>query len=250
MVFRDYADLRQMPDPGQDFGHESLVPDWQMLGNDMAGDCYVAGVTHGFMLWHAETGVPVSFSTQSAIQYYQELTEEFNGQPFDPSLADPITGENPTDTGIAVAQALPLLRTVGIPDDSGNSHKIGAFLKLRPGNVNELRYAAKYFDGVLLGVRFPTQWMDIFSGGGRVWPALPRPNYDGGHCISCVAFRGGYPKVITWGQPVELTAAAYEETCDEAYAVLSEEKLINGFDLDGLSMAKLQDDFRQLTRVR
>jgi hypothetical protein len=192
---------------------------------------------HEARLWNAEAGVTVPFSTQTAINYYSELTG------YDPN--DPTT-----DQGTDVAQALSLRRHVGIPDDTGKRHKIGAYVALEPGNIDQLRYAAFYFDGVGIGVQFPQQWMEIFARGGRTWPALANPEYVGGHYITAVAWRDNKPVIVTWGKTVELAMGGYTQTCDEAYAYLTVEKLVKGVDLEGLNLAKLTDDIKQLRSIR
>lgn len=242
--FTDFAKLSQMPAPPTSFGHEQLVKQWGMLGNDVAGDCVFAGAGHEIMLWNAEVGKPVRISDATALYNYSKFTG------YNPHQSDPITGENPTDLGTDVAQWLSLRRKVGFFDDLGVAHKIGAYISLDPGNADQLRYAAYYFDGVGIGVNFPQQWMDIFSRGGRTWPALRNPNYVGGHYITAVAFRNRRPVIVSWGQKVELTLGAYAQVTDEAYAYLTPEKLAKGIDLQGFNYAKLTDYIRQLRSVR
>jgi hypothetical protein len=242
--FTDFVNIAQMAAPPTHFGHEKLVRRWGMLGNDVAGDCVFAGTGHEEMLWHAEAGSSIDISDQTALDNYARFTG------YDPSQTDPTTGENPTDQGTDVAQWLSYRRKVGFLDDHGKPHKIGAYIALEPGNAAQLRYAAYYFDGVGIGVEFPQQWMDIFNQGGRVWPALKNPHYVGGHYITAVAFRDRRPRIITWGQPVELTLGAYAQTCDEAYAYLSPEKLRNGVDINGFDYNKLIDYLKQLKAVR
>ncbi len=95
MEFKDYASIRLLPDPPQDFGHETLIPDWGMLGNDQAGCCYCSAIGHNVMLWNTEAGVTVPISTQSTLSYYSEVTLAQNGEAYDPAQADPVTGEKP-----------------------------------------------------------------------------------------------------------------------------------------------------------
>lgn len=250
MVFSDYASTVDMPTPPAEFGHEALIPDWGMLGNDMAGCCYVSSIDHSDMLWNAEAGVTVPFSPSSALAYYRELTLHFNGVAFDPDQADPVTGENPTDTGINVSNALPLLRNTGTLDDAGQRHKIGAYVKLHI-DPEELRYAIRYFDGVLLGVTMFQEWQEAFQQGNYIWDAVANPDATavGGHAICGVAWRNENPVIISWGKPVTLTLDAFEQAADEVYALLSLEKLVNGVDLEGMDTVKMQDDIKQLSRI-
>lgn len=248
--FSDIASTVQLPDPPAEFGHEALIKDWGMLGNAQAGCCYISSIDHSDMLWNAEAGVTVPFSDTSAIRYYQELTQHFNGVAYDPAQSDPLTGENPTDTGINVSLALPLLRNIGTLDDAGNRHKIGAYVKLHI-DPEELRYAIRYFDGVLLGVTMFQEWQEAFQQGNYVWDAVSNPDATavGGHAICGVAWRNGNPVIISWGEPVTLTIDAFEQSCDEVYALLTLEKLVNGVDLEGLDTPKLQDAIKQLSGI-
>jgi hypothetical protein len=242
--FNDFASVNQMAEPPINFGHEKLIRSWGMLGNDVAGDCVFAGTGHEIKLWVAEAGGTVDISAHAALDNYARFTG------YDESRTDPTTGENPTDQGTDVAQWLSHRRKAGFLDDHGNPHKIGAYIALEPGNADQLRYAAYYFDGVGIGVNFPQQWMDIFNQGGRTWPALKSPNYVGGHYVTAVAFRDRRPVVVSWGRQVELTLGAYAQTCDEAYAYLTPEKLAKGVDINGFKYPKLVDYLKQLKAVR
>lgn len=242
--FTDFATVSGMPAPPSHFGHERLVKQWGMMGNDVAGDCVFAGAAHEIMLWNAEAGKTVNISDNTALYNYALTTG------YDPHAKPDAQGENPTDQGTVVAEWLSRRRKVGFIDDDDKAHKIGAYIALEPGNADQLRYAAYYFDGVGIGVNFPQQWMDIFNRGGRTWPALKSPDYVGGHYVSAVAFRDKRPVIVSWGQKIELTLGAYAQTCDEAYAYISQEKLIKGVDLQGFNYPKLVDYLNQLKAVR
>jgi hypothetical protein len=243
LKFDDVADLSQMAPPPKTFGHDRLVRRWNMLGNDIAGDCVFAGTGHEIMLWNAEAGKTVSISDATALKNYSEFTG------YDPSQTDP-QGNNPTDQGTDVAQWLSQRRKIGFADDYGKRHKIGAYIALDPHNIDQLHYADYYFDGVGIGVEFPAQWMDIFQQGGRTWPALKSPDYEGGHYITSVAWRDGRPVIVTWGAKVELTVGGYLQNADEAYAFLTPEKLVKGVDMQGFSLPKLTGLLSELTGVK
>lgn len=242
--FSDFLSIDEMPPPPDHFGHERLVKEWGMLGNDNAGDCVFAGTGHTLKLWNAEAGRRVDISDETALKNYSRVTG------YDPAQTNPYTGDNPTDQGTYVAEWLSDWRKTGFLDDHGQPHKIGAYIALEPGNSAQLRYATYYFDGVGLGINFPRQWMDLYNRNVRIWPALARPNYIGGHYISSVAFRDHRPAIISWGRKIELTIGAYKQVCDEAYAYLSEEKLVNGVDLQGFNFDKLVDYLNRLRSVR
>jgi hypothetical protein len=244
--FSDYVDLAKMAAPPTDFGHETLISNWGMGGNDVAGDCVFAGASHEIKLWCAEADVPVAISDGprgTAIKNYANFTG------YDPSQSDD-QGDNPTDQGTDVASWLSHRRRVGFIDDVGHAHRIGAYVKLELGNLDQLRYASYYFDGVGIGINFPEQWMTSFQRGSRTWGRVSRPNYVGGHYISGVAWRLNMPVICTWGALVHLTPQAYEQVADEVYAYLTPEKLRNGKDANGIAYSELTADLKGLKGIR
>jgi len=239
LKLRDYVDLSKLPTPPPDFGHETLVHDWQVLGNDTVGDCAIAGPFHAEMLWNAESGKTISVNTACTLKAYSAITK------YDPKQTDPISGENPTDNGSDVAEVAEYWRTKGLKDADGKVHKIDTYLALEPGNVEELFVAMYLFNGAGIGVDFPQEWMEAF-GHGQIWDTLADPTPMGGHYIWGVGRRGGDINAITWGKTQLVTPAAYEEFNDEAFVYLTEENLVNGRDLEGFDLATLRADLKAL----
>lgn len=229
----NYLDTSVLPPLPKEFGHESLVQNWGMLGNDTAGCCVWSGAGHEVMLWNAEAGHPVNITTTSTLKNYSLVTGY-----------DPITGAN--DNGTDMQKAAAYRQKTGLLDADGNRHKIGAYVALKPGNLTELWYALLLFDGVGIGVEFPSQWMDAFNAG-KPWGAVRNPQIEGGHYISGVAKRSAAPKIVTWGKAIKMTASGYQQFNDETLAYLSEEKLVNGKDINGLDLAALRNDLIAVT---
>jgi len=188
--FRQFLDASVLPPlPTGDFGHDSLVRgNWGMLGNDDYGDCVWAGADHETMLWLAEAGVadPTKlFSNDTALGDYAQQTG-FNRN--DPN----------TDQGTDMEAAASYRRKTGIIDVNKTRHLIGAYVDVDPGNIQELWYAMWLFDGVGIGVEFPSAWMDAFNKGpGGLWDRVSHPNIEGGHYIAGVARTGGMANIIT-----------------------------------------------------
>lgn len=242
LQFSDYVDTTKLPPLPPEFGHENLVTDWGMLGNDKVSDCVIAGGLHETMLWNKEAGKTVAVDTDCAIKNYENYTG------YNPDAPPDARGDNPTDTGTDVADAAKLRRTQGLLDANGNVHRIGIYLALQPGNLTELDYATWLFDGVGIGVRFPREWDDAFDNG-KPWDVLQNPTMDGGHYVPCVAKRGGLYEIITWGKSQALTAAGDEQFNDETLAYASQEKLLNGKDLDGLNWSQMAADLTAVTQL-
>lgn len=250
--YADFVDHSKLQDPGNDFGHERLVRVWDILMNNKIGCCGISGGEHESMLWTAEAGKPAYFSSpslapdrQPTVVNYSSVTGYVPG----PELYDPNAPENPTDQGIDVPELIKFRYLRGLVDTRGHRHRIAGAVSLDPGNWNQLRYAAYYFDGVGLGIRLCQEWVDNFTENGTtVWDAVPNPTWVGGHYITAVAFRGGKVIPITWGEPVFMTQAGYEMASDETFAYAATEKIgPKGVDADGLNARAM---FSAMHRLR
>lgn len=232
LKLRDYIDLSKLPDPPENFGHQALVPDWQMLGNDALGDCAIAGPYHALMYWNATAGTPINVDTECTISAYSAIT---GYDPSDPS----------TDQGSDVNDVANYWRTTGLTDADGKVHKIDAFVALETGNVDELWIGTYLFEGVGIGVAMPQEWMDA-TNEGKVWDEVSDPNIEGGHYIFGTGRVDGNLNIVTWGQNQLLTPAGYEQFSDEALVYFDEEIFNKGKDIDGFDVATLKADLLAL----
>jgi hypothetical protein len=230
--FSDYLDLSKLPTPPAEFGHETLVTDWGLLGNDSAGDCVWAGGGHETILWNIEAGHRVSFSTANTLADYMAVT---GYNPNDPS----------TDQGTDMQVAADYRLKTGLLDANGNRHRIGAYLAITAGNLQEHLIASYLFGAVGIGITFPLSAMHQFDAG-QPWDIVPGATIDGGHYIPLVSFRGGLLNVVTWGKVQPMTEAFFASQNDESLAYLSPEMLIDGKSLEGFDLAQLQSDFNDL----
>lgn len=252
LQLRDYLDHAALPAPPDNFGHETLVTTWGMLGNGAAPDnpkyapngagcCAFAGPYHAIQLWNAEAGREVSIDTDVVLETYGAVTG------YDPKKYNPKTDENPTDRGGNVIQVADYWAKTGFPDTTGKTHKIGAYVALDRGDVDQLWQALYLFDGVGIGVEMPEQWQ-LATQLGQVWDSLEYPNIVGGHYILGVGRRNGLLNVVTWGQTQLVTPDAYSEFNDETLVYFSEEKLLNGKDIDGFDRAALLADLQEVAK--
>src|SRR6476469_3192619 len=78
LKFHQYLNRKALPVAPAQFGHvrrEAPEGGWQMLGNDQYGDCTVAGIAHGQMVWDwANKRTIPEFNTDIVVQQYMELT--------------------------------------------------------------------------------------------------------------------------------------------------------------------------------
>jgi hypothetical protein len=222
-----------LPTPPAKYGHYKLVDkDWGMLGNDMYGDCVLAGAAHETMLWNKEAKKDTPFTTDIVLDAYSAITG-FN-------RADPST-----DNGTDMEEAAKFRRKVGMNDLQGQQHKIGAYLALKPGNVTQLKQAVSNFSAVGIGFLFPASAMDQFNNG-KPWAYKGDTDILGGHYVPVVGYNKTHLYVVTWGRLHKMSWAFYKKYNDESIAYLSEEMLTDGKSIDGLDLSALQTALGQL----
>jgi hypothetical protein len=252
LLFAQYRTTEALPSHPTHFGHEKLVGSkaWQMLGNGPdntvkpgfmgAGDCVFAGGDHETMLWNIENDKQVKFTGANAIKDYSTVTGYDPGAPLD---AD---GNNPTDRGTDVRTALGYRRKTGLVDAAGKRHKIGAYVALELGNMDQLLEALYLFGVVGIGIKFPNSAMDQFNAG-KPWSVVPGPEPTDGHYIPLVANRTNL-ECVTWGRVQQMTVQFYKKYCDEAWTILSPEMLKSGKSLEGFDLAQLQADLKAVAQ--
>lgn len=219
--------------PDGDFGHEGLISEWAMLGNDSAGDCVWAGAAHETMLLGAEGGHHPAFTTDSVLSDYSALTGY-------------VPGDESSDRGTDVRNAMLYRRRTGIADAEGRRHHIGAFIRLRPGDVGQLYQALYIFGAVGIGFEFPSSAMEQFDRG-EPWDVVNGARIEGGHYVPVVARRDGNPVCVTWGRTQPMAERFYETYCDEAWCFISAAALNDeGRSPEGLSIDQLRRDLKAL----
>jgi hypothetical protein len=240
LVFADFATFANLPNVPASFGYGRAVAEWGMLGNDRYGDCVFAGAGHETMLFAETTrgvaGMP-RFDDENALLDYSIVTG------FDETKTDPKTGENPTDQGTYVRDALDYRRQTGVVDAAGQRHKIAGYVALEPGNWEQLMQAAYIGLAVGIGIEFPESAMSQFDRG-SVWSVVAGARIEGGHYIP-VTGRTSLDNigVITWGRRQGMTRAFYTKYCDEAWGLVpldglrSTGKNVRGFDTAALMSA-------------
>lgn len=215
--------LPTFPKPGGGYGMDFGATGWLMLGNGPddtvfpgfqgCGDCVWGGAGHEVMELNKNVGRPVpAFSGRTIVNQYSAY-----------SGYDPQTGSN--DNGSDVREVLTWRQQKGLLDDSGTAHKIGVFVSLEPGNVQDLWEALWLFEAVGIGVNFPTSAMDQFNNGNQTWSVAPGSPIDGGHYVPLV----GHPTnniwtCVTWGCRQTMTAQWLTTYCDEAWAYITMER--------------------------
>jgi hypothetical protein len=234
--------LSALPTPPADFGHEDLVTDWGMLGNGPddsvepgfggAGDCVFAGGDHETLMLGAEGSHHPTFTGAQAIADYSAVTGY-------------VLGDESTDRGTDVREALKYRKATGLVDAGGHRHRIGAFLQLDK-DLDQIFQAAYVFGCVGIGIEFPESAMQQFDDG-EAWDVVKGSPIDGGHYIPVVGRNGGNIVVVTWGKTQEMTPAFFAKYCDEAWVYVSASALdADGKTPEGFDKAQLLADLKAL----
>lgn len=224
-----------LPKVPETFGHEHLVTEWGMNGNDTVGCCVFAGAAHETELWNREAGRPVVVDTAATLADYSAVTG------YDPS--DPTTDQG-TDMQVAASYR----RRVGIVDSMGLRHRVAAYVALTQGDPDELASSAYVFGAVGVGLRMPGYAMDEFAAG-KPWAVRHgNPKIEGGHYVPVVGRSGGNFHVVTWGKVQQMTEGFYRRYCDEAVVYFSTEFLTAGVSPEGFDRAGLLRDLNAFTR--
>jgi hypothetical protein len=231
MRFADYI-KPALPAPPAEFGHEDLVPDWHMLGNDQFGCCLWSGAAHEHYLWTAEAGARSHITTADVLADYAACTG---------FVADDPSTDQGTDMQVGASYR----RKTGIVDATGKRHQIGAYAQIEAGNVDELKQAWM-LGAIGLGVQVGDNQQQQFSDG-KPWDGPTGAN-AGGHYVPMIAYRGGMFWCVSWGRLTAVTEAFIRSNNDQTLCYFSPDFLIGGKSIDGFDQAALLDDLNELVK--
>src|SRR5271156_4434858 len=239
LKFAKYFDAAELPTPPAVYGvaTNSLVNTWPMFGNTTYGDCVWAGAAHETMLWVREGGNNVLFTDASVLSDYSAATGFI---PSDPA----------TDQGTSMADAAAYRQKTGIVDASGLRHKVGPYVALEVGNLQQVALASFLFAVAAIGLRFPQSAVVQFESA-QPWSIVAGDSpIVGGHYVPVVGRNSsGNFIVVTWGRLQAAEPAWIAEYMDEGLAYLSLERLRNELSPLGFDEGTLEQDLNavQLT---
>jgi hypothetical protein len=216
---------------------------WEMLGNDVAGDCNAVTWANLRRLITATLSTEY-YPTQAQVwQFYQTQNPGF-----DPNGTKDTNGPGSNDDqGMDVQTGLEYLHKAGGPDGV----KAVAFAKVDHTNMAEVKAALAIFGGLWLGIEVLEANQQQFAKG-KAWTDVAGSPIDGGHAI----LGGGYKtdvRFITWAQETRFATSFWKGVVqgtplvDEAWIVVWPEHLgTAGFE-QGVDQAQLAADYRALT---
>ena len=212
------------------------VPAWGILGNQDWGDCTCAGDGHiaEILTFYGQATETVVTDTEALAAY-----SAISG--FNPNAGPP--GNNPTDQGASVQDALGYLRSPGMA-----GVKINAFAEVNVSNLAEIQTACAELGPLSAGVNLPAIAQQQFSDG-QPWDVVADDGgIEGGHCVVLCGYDQEYLYFVTWGQVQKATYAWWARYGEEIWAVVSADWVsAQGSDPDGVNLASLGAEFAELT---
>jgi len=208
------------------------VLDNNMYGNDMYGDCVIAGRAHQTLRFEKfEQGILITITDKEVIDQYFKESGGF-------------------DRGLVMLNSLNSWRKEGwkIGDKIYN---IYAYAEVNPKDHDEVKYCILLLGGCYLGFSVPQSSLDQFDDG-LIWDVVPNDGgIQGGHAIYVLAYLSitGYnetgPICMTWGKRQQMTWAFWDKYVDEAYGVIDNRN--DWQENSPVDVAKLDGYLREIT---
>jgi len=212
------------------------VGDWQMALNDQIGDCTIAGACHMFAAMSVYGGHPEPlFSDAEIVTAYSAVSGYVPGNPI-------------TDNGADMQSVLDYLKSTGMTDEAGQTHKVAGYAAFGdPADEVLLAQVLDVFGSVYVGVSLPASAEQEFASG-QPWDYQPTSPEAGGHCIVLqkrAVGQAGVLEYVTWGAVQRTTRGFQRHYAEEAYAVVTEDWLqANGDSVSGLNLQQLLSDLQ------
>lgn len=187
--------------------------------NDELGDCTIAGLAHALTLFQGMTSQGMIPAADDVKGLYLSLS---GGQ----------------DTGL---YCLDVLNHVQSNDVLGDK-KFMAFAAIDPKNHTHVKQAIALFGCVYLGFQCQESVVEDFQAR-TTW--TPGNLTQDGHCVAAGGYDNDTVTVATWGNWQKGTWAWWDQTVDEAYAILPAEAGDPSFH-PGVDLAQLQADLDTL----
>jgi len=217
---------------------------WQMLGNDVAGDCNA--VTWANMRRLVTATLTTEYYPNQA-QVWRFYGTQNPG--FDPAGTSGTNGPgSPQDQGMDVQAGLEYLHRTGGPDGV----KAVAFATVDHTDLDEVKAALAIFGGLWLGVQVLEANQKQFAEG-RPWTDVAGSAVDGGHAILGGGYTAADITFITWATETEFARSFWRGTVqgsplvEESWVVIWPEHLGTTASEEGVDQARLAAGYQALT---
>jgi len=223
----------------------ALSGGWQMLGNDVAGDCVAVTWANTRRLVTASLAVENYPGQAQVWQIYQ--TQNPN---FDPNGTASTNGPGSgADNGMDIQTLLEYLVSTPGPDGV----KAVGFASVDHTNRAEVQAAIALGGSVWTGINVldinQTEFAD-----NQPWKYVASSKVDGGHSVITggygprgAAALGGDERFITWAQETSFTDSFWSHEVEECWFVIWPEQLGSKEFLAGVSMSQFAADYQEIT---
>lgn len=220
---------------------------WQMLGNDVAGDCVGVTWSNFRRLITATLTNATNYPSQSQVwQVYQTQNPQFN-----PNGGNATGPGSQYDDGMDIQTLLEYLHGTGGPDGV----KVLAFASVDLKNAQEVDAAIATCGALWTGINVYQNNYDEFDAE-QPWDFVPGAPLVGGHSV----LTGGYgttvglsssvsgdEKFITWAEETSFTDNYWSNAVEEGWAVIWPEQLGTRSFEQGIDQAALAAAYQQIT---
>jgi len=182
--------------------------------NDTLGDCTIAALAHAETVYNGLVGKKKILPKPAIVKLYYHLT-------------------GGVDSGLNELDVLNYWQSNPV-----NGDQITAFVKIDPKNHTHVQQAIQLFGGVYLGFQVQQNAIQEFEAR-QSW--TPGPLTNDGHAVYATSYDAAGVTVLTWGNTQKGTWGWWDETVDEAFAILPPEAKSSDF-APGFNFAQLKAD--------
>lgn len=216
------SDLIELPDE-----HNWAVGfPWPMWCNDTIGCCTQVSVASAIKVWTVNTKKPIILTDDDVLKNYSDESG-YNSQ--DPN----------SDKGAVELDVLTRWVKEGYTWAAG-INKLYAFGSVNINNLNSVKRSIYALGGCYIGLNIPQYALE--PDGSNTW-SIEYDNTEiaGGHAVFLHGYDSKYLYFNTWGQSWKMTYDFFNNYCEEAYGLVSENWL------DGHSrLSPLKEDINKL----
>jgi hypothetical protein len=228
-----------IPTPPASVDDGAYFSGWQMLGNDVAGDCVAVTWANQRALVTAALEGTAHYPTQHQVwTFYKTQNPHFN-----PSGSSTTNGPgSQDDNGMDIQTALEHLTKVGGPDGT----KAVAFARVNYQDEKQLRAAHAIFGQVWYGITVLDANQDEFNQG-KPWKYVEDSPTEGGHSVTGIGYTPKDYNFVTWGKATEWTESVRRKLVEEAWIVIWPEHLGTTQFQEGVDLDQLASDYQAIT---
>lgn len=241
-IFENYITRAQaLPDAPITVDRMSEVTSWPMYLNDQLSNCTCAGMGHLVAAMTAFSG-----DVPGGAMFSNDVIEKMYS-----IVGDYIPGQPSTDRGATLQTCANFMKSVGLTDLSGRTHKWAGWAQIGdPTNLPLLKKVLNIFGSVYMAFELPDNAETQFD---NEQPFTYIPGYpadpNDGHCMVMQYSAVGDPGVIndeeliTWGSEQKVNEAWMRHCAVQAIVGVSNDFITaNGNTIDGYNLQQLLQD--------